>query len=249
MKFDEKYAIELHKISPSKALNNSIISREKKENYREKRKIKLSMVFAAVLTVFIIVVFNFNNIGSFAKSLFGTWGANLGSERIEFGEIEGISFELEKFKSHSGTKVVKGDSCAYYHDFSSAEECRQLTGIDIIDNNSIEYVKISISTSEQAENIYLVSCFDYKDFRFDLNGLIATNNYNGDTWGYGIDEEVVEIYEYKKEKKAYFVNDSGEVIRVYFQEGCAMYQLSIDTSDEQWAINIGKELIDILCTD
>ena len=62
MKFDEKYAIELHKISPSKALNNSIISREKKENYREKRKIKLSMVFAAVLTVFIIVVFNFNNI-------------------------------------------------------------------------------------------------------------------------------------------------------------------------------------------
>lgn len=249
MKFEDKYHEELACVKPSVALNqkvlNSVSYETKKVKVKTNRSKKMIIAMAACAAM-IIMAFNYNNIASFAKSILATWGLSLGNERVDFGEIKPIAFDFETFKSNPATKLVSGSTSMFYNDFYSHDECMEVTGIDMVDSEEIKYSHISVMVGEPGNIIHISSSFDYEGVRFGLNGMATTCDIEADTWGYGTNEEAIEVYEYADGKKAYFVDQGKDVITVYFEFECIMYQLTIDTRDDEWGINMGKEVIDTL---
>ena len=254
MKFEEKYNEEMANILPADTLNQRILNQDNLKQSTQKHQLRFNwkVSFGIVAAVaMIVLVFNYNSVATFAESIFGRFILSIGDEKVEFGDIQPVDFNFEKFNNDEETQLVTGSESSYHQIFENYEECKMETDLDIVTSDKIQYNHIDVVVSEKSSNIHISSSFDYKDETYVLNGMATAKNMGNGTWGYGTDDEVLDVYEYAEGKKAYFVNQRDKTekdvcIGVYFVQDNIMYQMYLEVSDKDKGVEIGKELIDIL---
>ncbi len=263
MDFKEKYQDELNNINPSEMLNQQILN----SNISKKKHIKpayIRYVAAAIICIATIgVAVNFNTISTIAKSIFGTFKIIVGDEEFDFGEMETIEFDFEKFKE-SGSRTAIGDPSDHpmrYKYYDSYDKCIEETNlpITIINNTSIDSICVTANSDGHWVRTSITGKYDKCDFT--MNGRAETTGSTLDSWGFGDrDAKVLEIYEYADGKKAYILDtytptetysDEGYYIpeaidvtvQIYFQDNCFLQQLYIGGETQEDAINAGKAFL------
>ena len=101
MDFKEKYQDELENVSVPTRLNQQILSNNTNPVKKTSKHIYLRYTAAAIICVATLgIIVNFNTISTIAKSLFGTFKIIVGDKEFDFGEMETIEFDFEKFKKN-----------------------------------------------------------------------------------------------------------------------------------------------------
>ncbi len=249
MNFKENYQDELENVSTSNALNQNVLklATEKNAKINIRRKIP-NFATAAILCIAIIVLIaNHNNISAFAKSILSYFSLSIENEKVDFGEIETIAFDF------------KGND-EFYQTYESRSECISDTDLPLIDFSNANITDISILAIKEYGYINIVSSCIYTDYNFTLNGMATTTGFDQESWGFGTDEDIIEVYEYSNGKKAYILEYDDEpsteegvviaesvydaYIQVYFEENSILYQLTVSGDSEKDAIKSAKDLLD-----
>ena len=253
MDFKEKYQDELENVSVPTRLNQQILSNSTNPVKKTSKHIYLRYATAAIICVATLgIITNFNTISTIAKSLFGTFKIIVGDKEFDFGEMETIEFDFEKFKEN-GAEIRYGenfDILSCYKFYENYEECIHETNIPItvIENAEIDHIFVDASDSGHCVRTGISGT--YNNYRFVMNGRAETTGSTLDSWGFGDrDAKVLEVYEYSDGNKAYILNydTPGSIdvmVQIYFQHNSFLQQLYIGGKNQEDAIKSGKELLD-----
>lgn len=252
MDFKEKYQSELENIIVSGELNQKILKESNNQVKKASKPLYFRYVAAAIICIATIgIATNFNTISTIAKSIFGTFKIIVGDEEFDFGEMETIEFDFEKFKESGAEKTygTSSDVLSLYKSYESYDKCIEETNlpITIINNAEIDYVSVDAAISGHSVRTFISGTYD--KCNFTMNGRAETTGSTLETWGFGDTEaKVIEVYEYSEGKKAYILNydtydSDSKMVQIYFQHNSFLQQLYIEAENEKAAIKVGKELL------
>ena len=211
-----------------------------KRNSSNKRQWRFAIAVIAAICIIGAAVNNEKVVG-LAKSLFGTFTLSVKEEKMEFGDIQIVAMDQEKFIADKGTKHV---DVIYYHIFDSYEEMNQVSDVVLPGADYITYKDISLDVAPEWSYGHLSARAIYGDSKFNISGMFAVQGFEGDIFGYGDNEgSIVEKYQYGQGKNAYFLREDEGTGRVYFEECGILFQLSADGGKVQNAQV--KELLDV----
>lgn len=253
MNIREEYQLEMKKVKPAKALNDKILNQAASGQTKMKKRIPVFPVGIAAAAVILIVLFgsNFQDIKAFASSFFGNFVLEAGNKHMELGDLKPVQIDLNKFISQEGTHLIDGSTDAYVHNYSSIEECKKQTGLQLWDSDqiSVSWIDIVLDVYGQGE----ITCeFKYQGKRYSINGMFMTKE--REQWGYGTELAFYRTYSYGNGKKAYFVKNKdldgekySDMQDVYFTANHVMYQLF--TKNSKTGTKKAEELIDIIAAN
>lgn len=205
---------------------------------RRRRAVRTALAAAAMLCA-VLCMENRSQIVGFAKSMADTFTLFVNGGRLELDSIEIISFDTEAFCSDSRTHLVEPlpddpdserDGKSYYQNFKDYGSMHSLTGLRLPNPDVVEYTRISVSINQKYGSGHLSMSAAYKDACFGINGMFAADGFRQEHWGYGVDDDVDEDYEYADGRHAYFIR-YGEMDVVYFTESGIMFQMFLDHTE------------------
>ena len=212
-----------------------------KRNRNNKRQWQFAIAVIAAICIIGGAV-NHEKVVGLAKSLFGTFILSVKEEKMEFGDIQIVTMNQEKFIADKDTKQV--DDIVYYHVFDSYEEMNQASDIVLPGADYITYKDISLDVAPEWSYGHISVRAIYGDSKFNISGMFAVQGFHQNSFGYGDNEgNIVEKYQYGQGKNAYFLRDNEGTDRVYFEECGILFQLSADGGKVQNAQV--KELLDV----
>lgn len=238
----EKYKAELDGIKHNPDLDERIYDALETEKVSSHKRLYrfVPAVLAAGLALFVGVT-NFDNIVINAKDLFGNFSFSIGEEKFDFGEIEPLDLDYERYLNDERAERKGGNFYYNYEDFHEG------LGIDLPVSDVLEYTEIVVSVHEEYNVGHVGAGFLYKGMNGWINGRFLIGDAASEGLGYGDNEnKVYEIYEYGEGKKAYFViNDNPKQYQmVYFATENYVFELKVKNTDEGRAM--AKEILDVI---
>lgn len=235
------YRREMDRIKRPEILNESIAEKTcltEKKWMRTRQALRASLAAAAMLCA-VICMENRSQIAGFARSMADTFTLFVNGSRLELDSIEIVPFDTEAFCNDSGTHLVEPlpddpdterDGKSYYQNFKDYDSMHGLTGLCLPKPDVMEYTRISVSVNQKYGSGHLSMSVSYEDARFGINGMFAADGFRQEHWGYGVDDDVDEDYEYAAGRHAYFIR-YGKMDVVYFTESGIMFQMFIDHTE------------------
>lgn len=242
MNFKDSYKNEMKQIKHNAAMDNKIL--ESMEQPVRKR-INFAKWGVAVATMLCVAVISMNSdaIASYTEAIVGKFGLYVRDEKINLSEMTPLKVDIEKYAAYNKETGKNGI-------FDHQDDVKEHMGIVLTESNNLVLTAIvtHIRAYDKLGNLSMEVLCEGKQYH--MNGMFVLEGYehcNSD-YGYGIDIEPTEIYEYGEGKYAYFVQDQedkngdGVVLQtVYFAERGIMYQLAIDKSEE--STELGKKIV------
>lgn len=239
MNFKESYKNEMNQVIRDKALDEQIFHYKKKK--KEWHIIKKTFV-PIIVSISLFILFCYSDeIQTLADFIYGTYSLWVGDTKINFEELKPIAFDKEGFIQDPNT-VYESMYGSYYQNFDTYDTLKEVTNIQLPEHENIQYLCSVVLIAESGYG-HLSIDFIYKGTQYHLNAMFLVEEVFDDSWGYGEDEKVKEVYEYAENKKAYFV--SSETLQAtYFSIDNILYQFyTADTSENT---KIVKEILSLM---
>ena len=244
MNFKDSYKNEMKHIKHNTAIDDKILENMEQPVHKRINFAKWGVAVAAMLCVAVISM-NADVIASYTEAMVGKFGLYVGGKKIKLSEMTPIEVDFEKYAAYN--KATEKDEI-----FDNQELLEEHTGIVLTESEHLELKEIStfISAYEQTGHLSMEVLCEGKQYH--MNGMFVLEGYDHKNlkYGYGIDVEPTEIYEYGEGKYAYFVQDTDKDYdgvgsqTVYFAERGIMYQLFIDKSKE--STELGKKIVEYM---
>lgn len=243
MNFKECYKAEMDAVKKTPNLTGEILFteevRKQFENCESEKRQRAgwaktwrSVVFAAVAICMIGTVINHEKVEGLAKSLFGMFTLSTDEEEMDFGEMEIVQMNMEKFIADPETTKAGGTGenkvLSYNHFFGSYEKMNQVSGIVLPCADKVEYTDITVDVVPEWGYGHISAQMSCDGASYNVNGIYAVNEFGEDSLGYGDrNGATVEKYEYGKDKRAYFLEAPDGGLRVYFAEEGILFQMTV----------------------
>lgn len=243
MNFKENYQREMNEIEkPSgiteKVLNAADTEQEtyaanKNRNVLRSGAIWKTAVAAIAIACVLSLCLQHEKVISFAQSVLNRFTVSVNNEDMEFGKIEPIDMNIEAFIKDTKTEVVGGGepTPSYYQTFTSYQEMKQLTQLELPCADKVEYRDIWLHIIPEYKTGYVDMQILYEGASYNVNGMFTLDAFDQKEWGYGT-KGSKEVYQYGDEKKACFTKDSDGYETVYFVEGNILFQMSFNNGDD-----------------
>lgn len=243
MNFKENYQLEMNEIEKPSGITEKVLkaadteqetyAANKNRNVLRSGAIWKTAVAAIAIACVLGLCLQHEKVISFAQSVLNRFTVSVNNEDMEFGKIEPIDIDIEGFINDAKTKSVGGPDLVpdYYQYFSSYQEMKQLTQLELPCADKVEYREISLHITPGYQTGYVNAQILYKGVSYNINGMFTLNGFDQEEWGYGA-EGSEEVYQYGDGKTACFIKDSDGNEKVYFEEGNILFQMHFNNGDD-----------------
>lgn len=243
MNFKENYQREMNEIEKPSGITEKVLKAADTEQetyaaYKNRNVLRSGAIWKTVVAAIAIacvlgLCLQHEKVISFAQSVLNRFTVSVNNEDIAFDKIEPVDIDIDTFINDAKTEAIgcHGYATSYWRSFSSYQEMKQLTQLELPCADKIEYRQISLDLTPGYQTGRVNTQIVYKGVSYNVNAMFALDGFDQEEWGYGA-EGSKEVYQYGDGKTACFIKDSDGYEKVYFEEGNILFQMHFNNGDD-----------------